>query len=74
MDKLRRFQLLLRKMAWRSPASRSVRACPRCGSINIRFSTRLDVWLTPRRYVCDDCGYVGPIVLEIEETEEEEPD
>jgi len=49
-----------------------VKVCPRCGSVGIRLSSKLDVWLTPRRYVCNDCGYVGPIVLEIEESKEEE--
>jgi hypothetical protein len=40
----------------------------------MRFSTKLDGWLTPGRYVCNDCGYVGSIVLEVEEIEEEEPE
>jgi len=26
----------------------------------------MDAWLTPKKYVCADCGYVGPIVIEIE--------
>ena len=45
--------------------------CPRCANPKIRLSSSLDVWLTPKKYVCDDCGYVGPIVMELEETEEE---
>jgi len=71
MEKLKQLRLLLRKIRWRSPSSKSLKVCPRCGSINIRFSSKLDAWLTPKQYVCDDCGYVGPIVLEIEETKEE---
>jgi len=51
---------------------KSVRVCPRCGSTNIKFSSKLDVWLTPRKYVCHECGYVGPIVLEIEKIEGKE--
>jgi len=57
----------------RQPMSpKSVKVCPRCGSTNIRFSSKLDVWLTPRKYVCHECGYVGPIVLEIEKIEGKE--
>ena len=73
MDRLRHFQLLLRKMGLGFPSPKSLKACPRCGSVNIKFSTKFDVWLTPKRYVCNDCGYIGPVVLEIEETEEQEP-
>jgi predicted RNA-binding Zn-ribbon protein involved in translation (DUF1610 family) len=51
---------------------KKVEVCPRCGSINIRLSSKLDIWLTPKRYVCQDCGYVGPIVLELEEDKEHE--
>ncbi len=40
--------------------------CPRCGSPNIHLSSNLDAWLTPERYVCWNCGYEGPLVLELE--------
>jgi hypothetical protein len=30
----------------------------------------LDFWLTPKKYVCADCGYVGPIIMELEKEEE----
>jgi len=29
----------------------------------------MDAWLTPKRYYCADCGYVGPIVFEVERGE-----
>jgi predicted RNA-binding Zn-ribbon protein involved in translation (DUF1610 family) len=41
--------------------------CPRCGSSKIHLFASLDYWLTPKKYVCDDCGYSGPIVMELEE-------
>ncbi|MEM2104610.1 MAG: hypothetical protein QW717_06960 [Candidatus Bathyarchaeia archaeon] len=41
--------------------------CPKCGSSKVHLSTSLDYWLTPKKYVCDDCGYNGPIVMELEE-------
>ncbi|MBX5328276.1 MAG: hypothetical protein QHH18_04330 [Candidatus Bathyarchaeota archaeon] len=44
--------------------------CPRCGSPKIHLSSSLDYWLTPRKYVCDDCGYVGILVMELEKEEE----
>ncbi|MBS7616626.1 zinc ribbon domain-containing protein [Candidatus Bathyarchaeota archaeon] len=40
--------------------------CPRCGSPKIRLSGSLDYWLTPKRYVCENCGYIGPVVMELE--------
>lgn len=48
--------------------------CPRCCSSKIKVSSSFDVYprmygLTPRQYVCEDCGYRGPIVLELEEEE-----
>ena len=46
--------------------------CPRCGSPEIRLSSSLDYWLTPKKYVCEKCGYVGSIVMELEEEESTE--
>jgi hypothetical protein len=44
--------------------------CPRCCSPKISLYSSLDLWLTPKKYVCSDCGYVGPIILELEKEEE----
>jgi predicted RNA-binding Zn-ribbon protein involved in translation (DUF1610 family) len=44
--------------------------CPRCGSPKIHLSSSLDYWLTPKKYVCENCGYVGQIVMELEKEEE----
>ena len=41
--------------------------CPRCASPKIHLFSGLDLWLTPQSYVCDDCGYRGLIVMELEE-------
>jgi len=41
-------------------------ACPRCSSQKIRLSSKFDIWLTPEQYVCENCGYKGPIVLQLE--------
>jgi len=43
--------------------------CPRCGSPEIHLSSSLDYWLTPKKYMCQNCGYVGPIIMEVEKEE-----
>lgn len=45
--------------------------CPRCASPKINLTTGLAIWLTPKQYYCEDCGYVGTIVMELEEEKEE---
>jgi transcription elongation factor Elf1 len=44
--------------------------CPRCCSPKISLYSSLDIWLTPKKYVCNECGYVGPIVMELEKEKE----
>lgn len=46
--------------------------CPRCGGENIHLSSSLNYWLTPRKYVCENCGYLGPVIMELEEEERKE--
>jgi len=46
--------------------------CPRCCSPNISLSSSLDLWLTPKKYVCQSCGYIGSIIMELEKEEENE--
>ncbi len=72
MEKLKRLKSLLIGVAWQSPISNPIKICPRCGSKNIKIASKLDGWLTPERYVCNDCGYIGQIVLEVEEERDEE--
>jgi len=47
-----------------------LKLCPRCGSPKLRLSSGFDVWLTPEQYICENCGYKGPIVMELEEEKE----
>ncbi|RLI05893.1 hypothetical protein DRO26_00840 [Candidatus Bathyarchaeota archaeon] len=42
-------------------------ACPRCGSLKVYPSSWLNGWLTPPQYVCEKCGYKGPILMKIED-------
>ncbi len=48
-----------------------IKVCPRCGSSKLHLSSRFDFWLFPQQYVCEKCGYVGPIVLEIKPEKQE---
>ncbi len=43
-----------------------VKICPICESRNLRLSSQFDGWLVPELYICPDCGYKGPIYLEIQ--------
>jgi transcription elongation factor Elf1 len=43
--------------------------CPRCCSPKISLYSSLDLWLTPQKYVCSNCGYVGSIIMELEKEE-----
>jgi predicted RNA-binding Zn-ribbon protein involved in translation (DUF1610 family) len=43
--------------------------CPKCGSPEIKLSSSLDYWLTPRQYYCPKCGYTGILVMELEPDE-----
>ena len=62
---------LVRKLKWKSPLKNSIIYCPSCGGSNIQLSSKLDGWLIPEQYICKDCGYKGPIVLEKEKVDEE---
>jgi transposase-like protein len=41
--------------------------CPTCQGPNLKPSESYGI--LPQRYVCEDCGYEGNIVLEIDEEE-----
>lgn len=45
--------------------------CPKCKSSNISSETLYGV--LPSTYFCKDCGYNGPVILELEETDESDP-
>jgi hypothetical protein len=44
---------------------RTPKCCPKCASSKLSLSSTFDVWLTPEQYVCENCGYKGPIVMEL---------
>jgi predicted RNA-binding Zn-ribbon protein involved in translation (DUF1610 family) len=47
--------------------NKTIKLCPKCRSSKLKLSSSFDVWLTPEQYVCENCGYKGPIILEVEE-------
>jgi len=66
MQKIKR---LLKKFKYSGRSAGRVLVCPRCGSTRVHLSSRLDAWLTPKKYFCEDCGYVGPVIMEVEKEE-----
>jgi len=48
---------------------RDLSVCPKCGSARIRNSSWMNGWILPDQYTCDDCGYTGYILLELEREE-----
>ena len=49
--------------------NQTIKLCPKCGSPKLKLSSSFDVWLTPEQYVCENCGYTGPVIMEVEEKE-----
>lgn len=46
----------------------TVKYCPKCRQATLKLSSKFDGWLTPIQYICENCGYKGPIAMEKEET------
>jgi len=40
-----------------------VKLCPRCLK-KVRPASSLGGWLIPQEYICDSCGYRGPVAIE----------
>lgn len=43
--------------------------CPKCASPNIGLAANYDYLLGSRKYICKECGYTGPIIMELEKDE-----
>ena len=46
--------------------------CQKCASPKINLSNSLEIWLLPKKYLCENCGYIGPIIMELEKEEKSE--
>ncbi len=68
MKKLENIREVFKTMKYRKPSNIF---CPRCASPEISLSSNFDIWLTPKKYICNSCGYFGPVVMELEKIEEE---
>jgi predicted RNA-binding Zn-ribbon protein involved in translation (DUF1610 family) len=40
--------------------------CPRCGSPKIHLSRNIFFGVVPNKYICENCGYFGQLVMELE--------
>jgi len=69
MKLLQNVQEVLKSLKHRKP---SQIYCPKCCSPKIRLHSGLDFWLTPKKYICEACGYTGQIIMEIDVEKEEE--
>jgi C4-type Zn-finger protein len=68
------FREVLTGMTRKKRGEATINLCPRCGSPEISFCRGFDAYprldgIIPRKYVCTECGYKGPIVLEGEKEE-----
>ena len=68
------FREVLKKLKHKKVGEATTKLCPKCGSKKISLSSGFDTYprmygITPRQYVCAECGYKGPIVME--QTKEE---
>jgi predicted RNA-binding Zn-ribbon protein involved in translation (DUF1610 family) len=68
MKLFQNFNEMFRNLKHRRP---TMIFCPKCCSPDIKKSSSLDSWLIPAKYICEKCGYLGPIIMELEKKEED---
>jgi hypothetical protein len=69
------FHEVLKGLKHKKLGEATINVCPKCESPRICLSSGFDTYprmygITPRKYVCKECGYTGPIILE--QTKEKE--
>jgi predicted RNA-binding Zn-ribbon protein involved in translation (DUF1610 family) len=69
MGLLSDFREVLKELKHKKRGEATVDVCPKCGSRRLSLSSGFDTYprmygITPRQYVCAECGYNGPVVLE----------
>ena len=74
MGKLSDFREVIKGLKHEKPAEAITKLCPKCASPKISIDSSSGTYpklygITPSKYVCSNCGYKGPIVLE--QTKEE---
>ena len=69
MGVLADFREVLKELKRKKRGEATVNVCPKCESKRLSLSSGLGTYpglygIAPRQYVCVECGYKGPIVLE----------
>jgi len=70
MGLLADFREVLKGLKHKKVDEETINVCPKCGSKNILHTNPWLYGITPRQYVCTECGYTGPLVMELTKTEE----
>jgi C4-type Zn-finger protein len=71
------FREVIKGLKHKKRGEATINVCPKCRSPKILLSSGFDTYprmygITPRKYVCKECGYSGVLIMEqIKETEEE---
>ena len=69
------FREVLKGLKHKKRGEPTINLCPKCGSEKILLTNSLGTYpglygIAPRQYVCPECGYKGPIVMEQTKKEE----
>jgi C4-type Zn-finger protein len=72
MSILKNLREVLKGLKHKKLSKPAPKFCPKCGSHKIKLSSNLNTYprmygITPSQYICESCGYKGPIAIEIEE-------
>ncbi|MGD2066535.1 MAG: hypothetical protein PVI43_05135 [Candidatus Bathyarchaeota archaeon] len=76
MGRLSDFREVIKELKHKERGKETVNLCPKCGSKKIALTNNLGTYpglygIAPRQYICPECGYNGPIVMEQTKTKEE---
>ena len=79
MGKLTNFREVLRELKHTNRKEKTEKICPKCASPKIFLSPVSETYpqmygIVPSEYVCSNCGYRGPLVLEQIKEKEEQTD
>ncbi|MFC1487021.1 hypothetical protein ACFLRN_04960 [Thermoproteota archaeon] len=63
------FREVIKGLKHKKIGEKTIKVCPKCESNQIMMTTGLDTYprmygITPRKYVCTECGYSGSIIME----------
>jgi len=75
MGILEDFREVLKGLKHKKVGEATINVCPKCGSKKLSVSSGFDTYprlygITPIQYVCIECGYKGPLVMEQIKTKE----